>query len=271
MNNKQNLHTHTIYCDGKNTPREMVEAAIQKGFDSLGFSGHSYMSFSSVPSMHPENEKAYIREIHELKKEYADRLKIFCGIEYEMYSDLDISGYDYAIGSVHYLKLDGQFVGMDRSQREVADVIRTYFKDDGMAYAKRYYETLAQLPKHGRFDIIGHFDLLSKHSENITFFEEDSKEYMGYAVEAAKALVGEIPFFEVNTGAIARGYRTTPYPSIPITKELKRLGFLPVISSDCHDANQLDVGFAQSAELLKYCGFDYRFVLTEDGFQAVKL
>ena len=44
---KQNLHTHTIYCDGINTPEELVEAAIAKGFDSIGFSGHSYMSYAS--------------------------------------------------------------------------------------------------------------------------------------------------------------------------------------------------------------------------------
>ena len=37
----QNLHTHSTFCDGKNTPREMIEAAIALGFNSLGFSGHA--------------------------------------------------------------------------------------------------------------------------------------------------------------------------------------------------------------------------------------
>ena len=26
----QDLHTHTTYCDGKNTPREMIKAAMEK-------------------------------------------------------------------------------------------------------------------------------------------------------------------------------------------------------------------------------------------------
>lgn len=43
---KQNLHTHTVYCDGADTPEEMVISALSKGFDSIGFSGHSYMSYS---------------------------------------------------------------------------------------------------------------------------------------------------------------------------------------------------------------------------------
>ena len=46
MKYRQNLHTHTTFCDGKDTPEELVEAAIAKGFDSIGFSGHSYMYYS---------------------------------------------------------------------------------------------------------------------------------------------------------------------------------------------------------------------------------
>ena len=34
---KQNLHTHSIYCDGNNTIEEMALEAIQKGFTVLGF------------------------------------------------------------------------------------------------------------------------------------------------------------------------------------------------------------------------------------------
>ena len=37
---KQNLHTHSLYCDGKNTIEDMTLEAIQKGFTILGFSGH---------------------------------------------------------------------------------------------------------------------------------------------------------------------------------------------------------------------------------------
>ena len=41
---KQNLHTHSIFCDGKDTIEEMTLEAISKGFDILGFSGHGYLS-----------------------------------------------------------------------------------------------------------------------------------------------------------------------------------------------------------------------------------
>ena len=46
---KTSFHTHTTFCDGKNTPEEMVVAAIEKGFVALGFSTHSPSSPGGIP------------------------------------------------------------------------------------------------------------------------------------------------------------------------------------------------------------------------------
>lgn len=271
MNNKQNLHTHTTYCDGINTPEEMILAAIDKNFDSLGFSGHSYMYFCEEIGMSIKGTEEYKKEIKALKQKYEDKIDIFCGLEFEMCSKVDLQGYDYLIGTVHYMPLDGYPRGIDRSAAEVKKVIDTYFNGDGMAYAKEYYRLLAELPKYGKFDILGHFDLITKHADNVKFFDEDSKEYKTMALEAAESLARKIPFFEINTGAIARGYRKTPYPSVFIIKELKRLGFGAVITSDCHNKDFLDCGFDDAVELLKNCGFNERYILTKNGFKAVSL
>ena len=34
MTTKSNLHTHSTYCDGKNTPEEMIQAAIKAGWNT---------------------------------------------------------------------------------------------------------------------------------------------------------------------------------------------------------------------------------------------
>ena len=57
----QNLHTHTTYCDGRNTAEEMVQKALSLGFTSIGFSGHSYMSFSPTYSMSVDGTEDYNR------------------------------------------------------------------------------------------------------------------------------------------------------------------------------------------------------------------
>ena len=267
----QNLHTHCTYCDGKDTPREMIEWAIKKGFDSIGFSSHSPMFYSPAYAITPVAIPKYSKEIYSLRDEYADKIKIYCGWEYDMYSDCDMGKFDYLIGSMHYFKIGNSYIGFDRSIAMVLDVINTCFGGDGLRYAKRYYEEICDLPKYGDFDIIGHFDIITKQCENADLFDVNSKEYLNYAFEAISALKGKIPLFEVNTGAISRGYRTTPYPSIPIIKEFKRQGFGVVISSDCHDGEYLDCHFKESVELLKSCGFKEKYILTDNGFKAIGL
>ena len=102
-------------------------------------------------------------------------------------------------------------------------------------------------------------------------FDTTDPAYREAAVKAAEALVGKVKYFEINTGAIARGYRTMPYPDPFILKEMKRLGFCAVISSDCHDRNFLDCAYDEAARLLKEAGFTEHYVLKEEGFVAIPL
>lgn len=270
MKNKQNLHIHTNLCDGTDTPEEIIVEAIARNFDSIGFSGHSFMNYSNYLGSVDKTEE-YKKEISRLKKVYEDKIKIYLGLEVDMFSEPDMTGYDYLIGAVHYLRVDKEYIGLDRGQQEVERYINTYFDGDGMKYARLYYKTLADLPKYGDFDIIGHFDLVTKYSDNVTFFDETSKEYLNAAFETAEVLAKKIPFFEVNTGAIARGYRKSPYPSMPIIKRFKELGLGVVITSDCHNKRMLDCHFDEATELLKTCGFKEKYILTDNGFSAVAI
>ena len=267
----QNLHLHTAFCDGKDTPEELVLYAIEHGVQSLGFSGHSYMYFAPSRSMSLEGTEAYKKEILRLKEKYGDRLDIFCGLEMEMYSEVPLVGYDYLIGSCHYLDIDGKKVGFDRSAEEVGSVIDTYFDGNGLAYAVECYRQAALLPRHGSFDIIGHFDLVTKHAEKVPFFDTESPLYREAALDSLRTLASSIPLFEVNTGAIARGYRTSPYPAPFLVDECRRLGLGAVITSDCHAKEDLTCHFKESALYLEAHGFDSVYILTKEGFVPMKL
>ena len=271
MTYKQNLHTHTVRCDGIDTPEEMIKAAIEKGFDSIGFSGHSHMKYSSYDHITHETTRAYRDEIYALKRKYKGQIDIFCGLEYEMLCDDSKEGWEYMIGSTHYLKKDGEVFSIDLNPERIMKVKNERFGGDGLELAKCYYEHLASLPDYGNFDIIGHFDLIAKNVYSVPLFDPESKEYMSYATSAMDALKGRIALFEVNTGAVARGYRRTPYPSMSLLRELKARGFGAVISSDCHDARHLDLLFDECTDMLEACGFKEKFVLTENGFKAIGL
>lgn len=272
MNYKQCLHTHSVYCDGRDTLEEMVQTAIEKGFDSIGFSGHSYMDIYAQFSMDADKAEKYKAEAAELKIKYEDRIKIFCGLEKDNYTPLSTEGYDYLIGSVHVMRCEGELLFVDWTAERTRENVEKFFGGDAVAYARQYYEAVADLPNHGRFDILGHFDLLTKFIEkDPQLLDTKCAEYRAAAMKAAEALVGNVRFFEVNTGAISRGYRSTPYPDPFIIRQMKRLGFGAIISSDCHDRRFLDCGYDVARRLLWDAGYKEHYVLKDDGFVAIPL
>lgn len=272
MNHLQNLHIHTTYADGRDSPEEIVLKAIEKGFHSIGFSEHTYMEFSDYPyQMTVADMPKYKNEILSLKEKYKNQIEIFCGLEYELFSDVQADEFDYLIGSVHYLEIDGEKVGFDKGVEEVKNFVNTHFNGDGLKFAQKYFDTMLLLPKKRNFDILGHFDLLIKTNEQNGFIDTSSKEYLNYGYEAIRSLKGKIPFFEVNTGAIARGYKTTPYPQIDFLKEFKNCGFGAVITSDCHDKNFIDCYYNEARDMLIEAGFRTLWILTSNGFKEVKI
>lgn len=272
MGYKQCLHTHSVFCDGKDTLGEMVLAAIEKGFDSIGFSSHSYLEILAPYSMSEADMPTYRAQIKHLQQVYGDRIRIFCGLEKDNYTTVSTEGFDYLIGSVHTVRYGDDILFIDYSADRTRETIQKLFHGDSIAYAKAYFEAVADLPNHGDFDILGHFDLLTKFCEQEPdLIDTDHPGYRAAAIQAAEALVGKVKYFEVNTGAVARGYRTTPYPAPFMIKEMKRLGFGAIISADCHDRNFLDCGYEDAKQLLLDCGYTEHYVLADEGFVAIPL
>lgn len=269
----QNLHTHTNFCDGKNTAEELIIKAIELGFHSLGFSGHAPMpeNIKASYTMTKEDLPKYVAEIHRLKQKYADKIKLFTGIEFDILSECDLTDFDYVIGSVHYIRHGDSLIDFDVSAAEVKKIIDEVYSGCGMLFAKEYYRELARMPEIVTPDIVGHFDIVAKHSEKHPFFDTESKEYRSYALETLHALAPTCRFYELNVGGIPRGYRLTPYPQKFILEEMKDLGLGLVISSDCHNLNYLNQGFDDGLELLKSCGFKEVYYLTDSGFKGEKI
>ncbi len=268
---KQNLHTHSIYCDGNDTPEQVVQAAIEKGFTSIGFSGHAYTPFYRAFIDRPDETPAYLQEVRRLKEKYKGQLDIFCGLEVEVDVPPKYEGFDYLIGAVHYFHIGDEYVGFDRTAEWVDKIIDENFAGDWLKFAERYFSDVARLPQTCDFDILAHFDLVAKNAENVARFDETDPRYLSMGMDAIDALAGKIPLFEVNTGAIARGYRSIAYPAPVFLRRLREKGFGAVITSDCHDVKYLDYAFDDACRLLAACGFCERYVLTGEGFKSVPL
>lgn len=246
-----NYHTHTTFCDGNNTAEEMIVSAIEKGFSHLGFSGHGYTDFDTSYCM--TDEKGYIAEITRLREKYKDKIKVYLGTEEDATCLVDRRKYDYIIGSLHYFEINGKYFSADMSYENTLECV-SLTGGDAMALAESYYRSFCDYIVKRKPDIIGHFDLITKFDEKYEPLFLGKTEYNRIAERYLKYAVSSGCVFEINTGAISRTYRKTPYPAINLLHILKKENTPVILSSDCHSADGLDYAFNETTELLKDIG-----------------
>ena len=76
------LHTHTVFSHGKNTPEEMVLSAIRKGMKKIAITDHApshiFYGVRNVPK--------YLEAIHRARDKYADKIEVLAGMEFNIVS-----------------------------------------------------------------------------------------------------------------------------------------------------------------------------------------
>lgn len=181
---KANYHTHTTRCQHAcGTERGYVQAALEGGFDVLGFADHApwpYRSgFVSSVRMTCDQLPEYLSCLRALKEEYADRLPIHIGLESEYfprYHDhllrMRDQGVDYFILGQHYAdsEEDTLNAGMD---------CRT---DDGV---RRYAESVVRAIRTGLYRYIAHPDLFmrARYDEDFNAACEEASDMIAQAAK----------------------------------------------------------------------------------------
>ena len=95
---RANFHTHTTWCDGSDSPEAVIQAAIARNFDAIGFSSHAMLPENVLDwVLTPEKALAYAAEIRSLAAKYADRIRVFCGVE----AQEDSIGL-FEVGMIHF-------------------------------------------------------------------------------------------------------------------------------------------------------------------------
>jgi histidinol-phosphatase (PHP family) len=93
-----------------------------------------------------------------------------------------------------------------------------------------------------------------------------NKDYLALSEKYVKEALKSGSLFELNTGAISRGYRKSPYPYENLLHIIEKEGGGIILSSDSHDVSTLDFYFEESKKILKDIGFSCIYTLSGGEF-----
>jgi histidinol-phosphatase (PHP family) len=275
--NFSSLHTHTVFCDGKDDVETMCRTAYEKGLASIGFSSHAPIGKTGLKTTwHMIDEKLgeYIDEIKAARLRWEGKLPVYLGLEIDYIKglrsslDRDIKdiNLDYAIGAVHYLTpLHGDFFTVDGPLEELENGILDGFNGDGESMLNAYLNNIIEMVTLGGFDIVAHLDLVRKNHKferspafrerRGCWFEVENVDYMRRVEEIVRAISSAGLVVEANTGGINRGYITDTYPSLAVLRLLHRYNVPVMISADSHRANDLDGHYQEARQILLDAGY----------------
>jgi len=301
-NSLTSLHTHTVFCDGKDDVETMCQVAYNKELAAIGFSAHAPIGKTGLTSnWHIKDERLgeYIDEVRAARQRWEGKLAVYLGLEIDyiqgMRSALDpdiqslnldcmrrtegsetntlpkqepVRVLDYSIGSVHYvLPPHGEPFTVDGPPEEVAKGIAD-FSGSGEAMVSAYWDAVLKMVAVGGFDIVGHLDLVKKHNAADRLFSTGTR-YMRRVAEVVRVIAAGGYVVEVNTGGMNRGSISETYPSLEILRLLHQHNVPVMITADAHNANDLDGHYPAACQTLLDAGYTSHVVFAgRDGGKA---
>jgi len=261
------MHTHTVFCDGKDGVETMCRAAYEKNLCAIGFSAHAPVTKKTgIPSdwnMSEERVAQYVQEVNAAKSRWQGKLAVFLGFEVDyiqglrspLDGDIQALNLDYIIGSVHYIvhPNGAKPFTIDGSREEFTNGLNEAFGGDAQALMHYYYDAVALMIKTGGFDILGHADLIRKNTQDKSYWPKESESCRIREIAAAAAETGIVA--EVNTGGINRGKTSDVYPSPLFLRHFCEFGVPAIITADAHRAEDINGHYENAIQALLFANF----------------
>jgi histidinol-phosphatase (PHP family) len=275
-----NFHTHSHYCDGSTAPYVYIENAIESGFISIGFSGHSPLPFKNEWSIKAEKLNEYSNEIRELKSMYKDKIAVYLGLEMDYIPGISENfqqmrnqqRLEYIIGSVHLVrnpeKKELWFI--DGPEKGYMDGLEDVFGNDPKMAVESYYRQIVEMVRKEKPDVIGHFDKVKMHNKDRFFLETDPW-YQTTIKETLKQVAASGCIIEVNTRGIYSKKTKTLFPDIPVLELCYSLKIPLTLSSDAHKPGELMNYFSEATDIIKSIGYKQLHTLTQNGWKEVNI
>jgi histidinol-phosphatase (PHP family) len=244
-------HIHSTHSyDARSTIFELCQKAIVLGLEEIGISDH--VDFEPKDSGYDFFKyDQYTTDIEQARSVFKDQLVIWKGIEIDYQRSIEAEiiewiqdkEFDFIIGSVHYL--DHDLINHTLVARN--DLRKIY---------ERYYYEVTQSIDTGLFDVIGHFDIVSK------YVDEGRSELRSFDhQENVRTILEQIiktkSYLEMNSKwAVPKRANIPLMSSQEILEEYLRCGGeLVSVGSDAHTTKELGSGIHPILEYLNNCNY----------------
>lgn len=259
-----NYHTHCLYCDGKDPMPLYVQEAEQKRISQLGFSSHAPLPFENNFSIKMERLPEYTAEIDKLQaSSHVTLLKsLECdfipGLSYDFAELKENHRLDYVIGGVHLVRPTNsdEIWFIDGPRRETYDEgLEKLFDHNIKRAVTTFWEQTFEMIETQPMDIIAHLDKIKMHNQH-RFFQEDENWYRVLADKALELVKSHDIIMEVNTRGIYKKRCDAFYPSVELLMKARKMDIPVIISSDAHQAKEIDLLFEEAYNMLRQCGYE---------------
>lgn len=219
---------------------EYLEVAKARGLKQMGITEHDrYLEDIDLSAFQEARE-----EYQEVELRLGIEIDFVPGAEERMERDANALPYDYVIGSVH--RVQGEEVDHP-DHREIYEKLEPY------ELYERYYANVREAALSGRFEILGHPDLIK------IFRTYPDQDITPMLEETADAVAESGVVVDVNAAGLRKPIGEV-YPSRQLLEMLHRRGVPIILSSDAHDPDQVALGYDKSLKLVHEVG--YREVVT---------
>jgi histidinol-phosphatase (PHP family) len=247
-------HVHTFRCGhAGGASRDFVLAAIDRGLSEIAFTDHIPLYFLPETQRDPklamreDQFDGYVREVQELREEFAGRIAVRLGIEADyaegqeeaLASWLSRAEWDLVLGSVHWVAgdwIDDPARSPARFGREGVDVLYD-----------EYYRLLSKASRTGFFDVLTHFDLPKKHGHRPAAPRSRAEED---AIAAARESGCAV---EISSAGLRKPVAEA-YPEPRLLARIVAAGIPVTFSSDAHAPAEVGWGYERTRTLALECG-----------------
>jgi len=247
-------HVHSSFSfDGENTPREMLEKALEMGLVALTFTDHVdvndyFGSYYKESELMPQGAA----EIPPLIEEYRGRINVGFGAEIGQFMhDRALAekliadfGFDFVIGSTHNVREHQDFYYIDFHSENTLELMRLYFGE------------MLEMAQSADIDVLGHLTYPLRYITGRDGILVDMSEYAEIIHEIFKTIAKRGVGLEINTGGLRKWNYGKADPALEYVKMFREAGGkIITIGSDAHRTGDLAANFKDGAEIAKAAGF----------------